>query len=365
MTAGGLEQRLGSGAAAVLEALVSSIADAVYAVDRDGAVQYVNPAAVRMLGYDRETELLGRPSHATIHNIRPDGTPFPEDECPLLRPRVTGETVRVDEDWFVRRDGSLLPVAYSSAPVETASGRGAVVVFQDITERRASEAAQRREAAERARSAALHASRARIVQAQIEERRRLARDLHDGAQQQLVNLMISLQLALRADDLTDDVRAQLGEALAEATAAVDDLRELAAGLLPSILTHRGLGGAIESLAARAPVPVQLDVTDERYAPAIEATAYFVVAEALTNIAKHAGAGEATVRVAPAGDRLVVEVTDDGRGGAEAHEGRGLAGLADRVAALDGDFHVASPPAGGTRLVAELPLDDPVSAPAAG
>jgi PAS domain S-box-containing protein len=365
-----MEQRLGSGAGAVLQALVESVADAIYAVDEAGDVQFVNPAALRLLGYAREDDLLGRPSHATIHHHHPDGRPFPEDACPLLRPRATGETVRVEDDWFVRRDGTFVNVAYSSAPVQTAAGRGAVVVFHDVSERRASEVAQRREAVERARSAELHASRARIVQAQLDERRRMARDLHDGAQQRLVNVVIAVQLALRDPALGDPARKALATALDETRAAVGDLRELAAGLLPSVLTHHGLAGAIESLSARAPLPVDLDLTDERFPPAIEGTAYFVVAEALTNVAKHAHATAAAVGLRADADagRLTIEVTDDGRGGAAVAPGRGLAGLADRVAALDGTLAVDTSPGGGTRLVVELPLrapEDGLSAPAAG
>src|SRR3954467_7928539 len=118
-----------------LDALLASLADAVYVVGPAGEVRFANPAAVELLGYDAEAELLGRPSHATIHSRRQDGSPFPEDECPLLKPRVTGETVRIELDWFVRRDGRLVPVGYASAPLETPAGRGAVVVFRDLTQR--------------------------------------------------------------------------------------------------------------------------------------------------------------------------------------------------------------------------------------
>ena len=351
-----VDGRLGSGAQAVLAALVQSVADAVYAVDAQGRVRYVNPAGLAVLGYADEADLLGRPSHATIHHTRPDGTPFPEDECPLLLPRVTGEVVRVEEDWFVRRDGTLVPVAYSSAPVALEQGRGAVVVFRDVSEGRRAEE-------ERTRAQALHASRARIVEATLEERRRLGRDLHDGAQQHLVNVAMSLQLAARrAPD--GEQRTLLDGALAETRQAIAELRELAAGLHPSVLTHRGLRGAIESLTARAPLPVALDLPAERFAPTIEATAYFVVAEALANVAKHAGATEAEVRIADDGaGRLAVLVADDGRGGAAAGAGggSGLAGLADRVAAVDGTLAVDSPPGGGTRVRASLPLSPPAAA----
>jgi PAS domain S-box-containing protein len=339
--------RLGSGAGAVLAAFVESIADAIYAVDEDGRVQFVNRAGVALLGYDDETQLLGRPSHATIHHHHVDGTPFPEAECPLLRPRVTGEVVRVEEDWFIRRDGSFVPVAYSSAPVATERGRGAIVVFQDITERRAAQDALVRERA-------VHASRARIVEATLEERRRLGRDLHDGAQQRLVNVALGVQLAARHVTADPETRELLDGALAETQAAIADLRELAAGLHPSVLTHRGLRGALESLTARAPLPVALDVTGARFGAVVEGTAYFVAAEALANVAKHAGASEARVRVVVEGDDLVVEVADDGRGGADPR-GSGLSGLADRVAALDGSFAVEALPGGGTRVRATLPL----------
>ncbi|HEY6887272.1 MAG TPA: PAS domain S-box protein, partial [Solirubrobacter sp.] len=144
-----------------LDALLASLADAVYLVGPAGEVRFANPAAVQLLGYGAEAELLGRPSHATIHSHHPDGTPFPERDCPLLKPRATGETVRVELDWFVRRDGSFVPVAYTSAPMETAGGRGAVVAFRDLTERLASDA--------------VAASRARIVAATDAERRRIGR----------------------------------------------------------------------------------------------------------------------------------------------------------------------------------------------
>jgi PAS domain S-box-containing protein len=170
--------RLGSSEGEFLRALMASMVDAVYAVDSAGVVVFANPAAVDILGYDIESELIGRRSHATIHYRHPDARPFAEEDCPLLAPRVTGDPVRVEQDWFIRRDGSFVPVAYSSAPVMFQGRRGAVVVFRDVSERNRAEA-------ERLRAEAIHASRARIVQAALDERRRLGRDLHDGAQQRL------------------------------------------------------------------------------------------------------------------------------------------------------------------------------------
>jgi PAS domain S-box-containing protein len=339
-------------AATALAQLVISVADAVYAVDAQGQVRYANPAALRVLGYDDPAELLGRPSHRTIHHSHPDGTPFPESECPLLKPRVTGEIVRVEEDWFVRRDQSYIPVAYSSAPVEGPDGRGAVVVFHDTTQARAVREAERQAAVERARAQELHDSRARLVAAAHEERRRLGRDLHDGAQQHLVNVLVALQLLSSADHAH---RADLVEqALAETRTAIDDLRTLAAGLLPSVLLHRGLRGAIESLTASAPLPVELDVTDRRFDPQVEAAAYFFVAEALTNVAKHAQATVASVSAAADEDTLTVEVADDGVGGASPSAGHGLLGLADRLAALDGSLQIEAAVPHGTLLRARLP-----------
>ena len=342
--------RLGSNDAELLSGLMASMADAVYAVDDGGVVLFANAAAVDILGYASESELIGRPSHATIHHSYPDGRPFPESDCPLLAPRQTGEPVRVDQDWFVRRDGSFVPVAYSSAPVAIGQRRGAVVVFRDISERNRAEA-------ERLRADAIHASRARIVQAALDERRRLGRDLHDGAQQRLINVIFALQVAGRgAGDET--AQRSIAEALEETQLAIRDLRDIGAGLDPSVLAHRGLAAAITSLTARTPVPVTLDLPAERFAPLTESTVYFVVSEALANVAKHAEASEAAVTIAVAADRLAVTVTDDGRGGAA---GSGLAGLADRVAAVGGTLTIESPPGAGTRVLAELP----VSAPAGG
>ena len=125
--------------ATTLHAAVAASADALYIVDARGRIRFLNQAALRILGYQDERQLLGRPSHDTIHYLRPDETPYPAAECPLLRPRLNGETVRVDHDWFVRQDGSLAAVAYSSAPVPLQDGRGAVVSFRDISERRTPE----------------------------------------------------------------------------------------------------------------------------------------------------------------------------------------------------------------------------------
>ncbi len=352
-------ERLGYEARDVLEALLETVADAVYVVDKDGRVAFANPAALALLGYEEE-ELLGHVSHPTIHHHHWDGTPFPEEECPMLRPRATGETVRVDDDCFWRKDGTKFRVAYSSAPLPQRNGRGAVVVFRDVTARLDAEEAARRGAVESARAAEIHESRARIVEATDAERRRLTRDLHDGAQQRLVRVLFALRLA--ADELGEvgagvgpEVRGLLDQAAEETESAITELRDLANGIHPAILTNRGLRSAVESLTARLPLVVGLDVSPERFPSALEAAAYFVIAEGLTNVIKHASTDEASVHVVRAGWNLLVEIRDEGAGGADAGRGSGLRGLEDRVAALNGTLSLSSLAGHGTRLRVELPL----------
>jgi signal transduction histidine kinase len=207
----------------------------------------------------------------------------------------------------------------------------------------------------RARVAALQASRDRAVDSAEDERRRIERDLHDGAQQRLVALAMDLGMA--KEKLRTDPQAAtelVGEAHEEAKRALAELRDLARGIHPAVLADRGLDAAISALAARSPVPVGVEVVTERLPGAVESTAYFVVAEALTNAAKHARAGEITVRIARRDGLLVVEVSDDGHGGADPARGGGLRGLADRVAAIDGRLTVTSPAGGPTVVRAELP-----------
>ena len=218
----------------------------------------------------------------------------------------------------------------------------------DITERREAEDALRRREVEAVRTEELRASRARIIEAADNARRKIERDLHDGAQQRLVSLTLDVRVA-RARLAKDPESAgpfldRLGEELAQASA---ELRELARGIHPAVLTERGLAPAIETLASRATVPVEIvAVPEERLPPVVEATAYFTVSEALTNVAKYANASHATVRSPTAATSLVVEVRDDGVGGAQAGTGSGLAGLADRVGAVDGSLSVLSPPGEG-------------------
>jgi signal transduction histidine kinase len=199
------------------------------------------------------------------------------------------------------------------------------------------------------------ASRARLVDAFELERRRIERDLHDGAQQRLVALSMSLGLA-RLDLPPDSPAAQqVGAAHEQAKQALAELRELIRGVHPQVLTDRGLPSAIEDAAGRSPVPVTVEVSLPRRLPSpVELTAYFVVCEALANIAKHSQAGRAGIRAWITGERLVVEVRDDGVGGADPAGGTGLAGLADRIAVVDGRLLLSSPPGGPTLLRMEIP-----------
>jgi signal transduction histidine kinase len=201
----------------------------------------------------------------------------------------------------------------------------------------------------------LAASRARIVAAADEERRRVVRDLHDGAQQRLVHTIITLSLAQRESDLAG-ARARISDALGHVELATAELRELSHGIMPAVLTRGGLPAGVAALASRSPLPVEVDVAVGRLPATIEATAYFIVAEALTNVSKHARATRATVTVRVDDRTLHVAVGDDGVGGARS-DGSGLVGLQDRLATLDGRLRVESPAEGGTLVAATIPLRD--------
>ena len=203
----------------------------------------------------------------------------------------------------------------------------------------------------------LEQSRARLVEASDAERRRLERNLHDGAQQRLVSLALQLRLALRQiDGDAGTTKELLEQASQDLDAALEELRELARGIHPAVLTDRGLGPALAALAARCPLPVEIrEVPEQRVPEQVEAAAYYLVAEALTNAAKHAQAASASVDVAQSDGHLRVVVADDGVGGAESTGGSGLVGLKDRVEALGGRLEVRSPAGAGTQVVARIPV----------
>jgi PAS domain S-box-containing protein len=241
-------------------------------------------------------------------------------------------------------DGTTRAIAWTTRQILGLDGRISVLVSGvDVTERHLQEKEVR-------------ASRQRIVEAADAARRRLERNLHDGAQQRLVALSVTLRLA--ESQLARDPAAAanaLAGAQKELTLALDELRELARGIHPAILTDRGLDAALDALAARSPVPVAIAVENVVLPTAVEAAAYYVVAEALANVVKYADATHVTVHVGRQDGSAYVEVADDGRGGADPAAGSGLRGLADRVAALDGTLAVVSPPGAGTRIRAEVPV----------
>ncbi len=321
-----------------LRATIEASPVAVLEVDLDDRIALWNPAAERMFGWSAE-EMVGGP----LRHI-------PDDERERLAELMTrvrsGEVYTGVEGKRLCKDGSLIDVEISAAPIRDASDAviSHLALFADISHRKRQEEE-------------LRASRARIVKAGDEERRRLERNLHDGAQQRLVALSLSLRLA-QAKVATDPPGADavLESARAELAAALDELRELARGIHPAVLTDRGLAAALEALASRLPIPVEIHTPEIELPQAVEAAAYYVVAEALANVIKYARATVVTVRVSAGETSTRVEVSDDGVGGADPTAGSGLRGLADRVAALEGTLEVDSPRAGGTRIVAEIPLD---------
>jgi PAS domain S-box-containing protein len=319
-----------------LQAAIQASPVAIVEYALDDTITRWNAAAERIFGWTAEQVVGGKAKH------QPPGR---EAELAELFRRVrAGEVYTGVESTRVRSDGSTVDVAIAAAPIRDAGGRvvSHMALFADISERKRQEKE-------------LRASRARIVTAGDEARRQLERNLHDGAQQRLVALSLSLRLA-QSQVSTDPVAAQsvLEGAREELAAALDDLRELARGIHPAVLTDRGLAAAVETLAGRSPVPVEFEAPEEELPKPVEAAAYYVIAEALANVIKYAGATAVRVRVSCKDGRVVVEVSDDGVGGADPSEGSGLSGLSDRVEALGGTLEVVSPRGGGTCVTAVFP-----------
>jgi PAS domain S-box-containing protein len=334
-----------------LQALIDSSPLALVEFGMDTRIRLWNPAAERIFGWTRD-EMLGRGG-------LPLAPPEKRAESEELFARViAGESVNDYETVRQRKDGTLVDVSIAAAPVRDPSGQviGNMVAYTDITERKAQEAEVHRLNAElHDRLEELAASRARIVTAGDVERRRLERNLHDGAQQRLVTLSLSLRVALaKLDSEPAAARAALVDAGEELALALEELRELARGLHPAVLSERGLRAAVETLAGRAPVPVEIDIPTDRLPEQVEAAAYYLIAEALTNVTKYAQASAVRVRVTAGDARVVVEVSDDGVGGADPTAGSGIRGLADRVESLGGSLEVLSPEGVGTTVRAEIP-----------
>jgi PAS domain S-box-containing protein len=310
-------------------------------MDHEGLVLEFNPAAERTFGYPAG-DAVGREMAALI---------IPAELRELhrrgLRRYLSGQPAtlldrRIEID-AVRSDGVRFPVELTITHIDVSGPPVFTGQMRDISDRRRAEAD-------------LKASRARVVESADVARRRIERDLHDGAQQQLVSLALTLRMLrthLQREDV-DGARTLLEEADADLARAIAELRELAHGIHPALLTEGGLGPALRMLVGRSPVPARVAAVPSRRFPAtVEAATYFVVAEALTNAVRHAQAGLVEVEAVHADGHLSVRVRDDGAGGADP-EGSGLRGLADRVAAQGGALTVISEPGAGTTLLAEIP-----------
>jgi PAS domain S-box-containing protein len=321
-----------------LRAMLEASLDAVVTMDARGCVTGWNDGAEAMFGYSADDAMGCEMAELIIpRTLRED------HRRGLARFLATGRPVVLDrrlELTGMRRDGAEFPVELTITRIALPGPPTFTGYLRDITER--TKADQE-----------LRASRARLVAVADAERRRIQRNLHDGAQQRLTSALLSLG-RIRAS--SDEHARLLDRAIDELALGLEEIRELASGLHPSMLTERGLVAALEALALRAPVPVDLhDVPDRRLPEPVEAAVYYVVAEALANVHKHAGARRVVVTVRADAGRVVVAVDDDGVGGAD-EQGGGLRGLADRVQALDGRLSLESPPGGGTRLQAEIPLE---------
>ena len=320
----------------------SAVADLVLALDRAPGPAGVRQALASALGDPSLTVCYWDPETRSF--VGADGRPA--DPEPPPRRAATEVTADGAPLAVLVHDSELL----DQRPLLDAVAAAARLALENA----------RLQAALAAQLEEVRASRARIVQAGLDERRKVERDLHDGAQQRLLALSLTIAMLgeqLAADPGTGPDLARLaGAARDEINAAIGELRELGRGLHPAVLTNEGLAAAVETLVALAPLPVTIQIAPARYPPAVEATAYFVISEALANVARHARASKAEVIACGDGTRLAVVVRDDGIGGAPARGGSGLTGLADRVAALGGRLTITSPADGGTTIRAELPCD---------
>jgi PAS domain S-box-containing protein len=322
-------------------AMLEAALDGVVTIDERGRIVDFNPAAERIFGRARAAVLGQDMAEAII----PPGL-REQHRWGLARYLETGEARVLDrriEIVGMHADGSEFPVELTITRIRVQGPPRFTGYLRDITDRKRTEAE-------------LRASRARIVEAADAERRRIERNLHDGAQQQLVWIGYGLRTARQALE-HDPVAAAhaLDEAMEGLASASEDLRELARGIHPALLTEGGLEPALTVLAERSTTPVLAEVAgDERFPEAVEIAVYFLVSEALTNVARHAEATRATLTVRRNGDGLLVELSDDGRGGADTGAGSGLRGLEDRISALGGSFAVQSPPGEGTVIRAAIP-----------
>jgi PAS domain S-box-containing protein len=328
---------------ALNDAILASAIDAVITMDDRGVIVEFNPAATTMFGYSR-AEAVGRDMAELIipESLR---APHRRGLERYLRTRTGTYLDGRVEVTGMRVDGSEFPAEVTITQIDRPGPPMFTGFVRDITDRKRAEAEVR-------------ASRARLVEAADTERRRLERNLHDGAQQHLVGLALKLRLAAeRCPEGSGTTERLLVEAQDDLAIALDELRELARGIHPAVLSEQGLGPALMGLAERRPAEIDVrELPEVRLPDRVEVAAYYVVAEALTNAAKYADADRTAVSVTLRGKSLIVEVDDDGRGGADIANGTGLRGLADRVEALGGTLVVDSPTGGGTKLRARIPVE---------
>jgi PAS domain S-box-containing protein len=315
-------------------------------------VEFVSEELESLTGYSVEQFVGPNPEVRWTDLVHPDDLPRAFAVIPLA---PAGERPEL-EFRYRRPDGSQGWLYTRARKLDGADGRWLHGAAIDVTERHNSEELRRQAETEQARRAEVEASRSRIVAAGDEAKRKLARDLHDGAQARLVTVALALAHLDRRLEKPADARRLLGEARAELDAGLAELRELARGVHPATLTERGLPAALEALGHRSSVPVRLQVSlADRLPASIETTAYYVVAESLTNVARHAGATMVDVEAGTAPGTLRVAIRDDGVGGANLDSGSGLRGLADRVETDGGHLTVRSEPGRGTTVIAQLPV----------
>jgi PAS domain S-box-containing protein len=341
---------------AMLRSLVDSIPGAIYrcACDGDWTMELLSDEIENIVGYPASDFIDN--AVRTFQSIEhPDDHEYVATQ--VMESVQTGRPFAL-EYRLVRRDGSIRWVLERGLAQQAGDGRwwldGAIF---DITARREAERALREHEVTEAQLAEVRASRTRILEAADRARRDIERNLHDGAQQRLVSVALGLRIWLaQHKDLPEECRAPVLQALDELGTGLGELRDLARGLHPAVLSDHGLEHALRALAQRAAVPVELatELPAQRLPRAVEAAAYFAVSEALTNVARYADASQAWVRVEERDGRLDVTIRDDGVGGAGLGDGSGLEGLRDRLAAMNGTLEVDSPPGAGTRLQARLP-----------
>ena len=342
---------------ALMRSLVTNIPGALYrgAYDADWTMEWLSDEVERITGYPA-ADFIGNSVRTFASVIHPDDRA--QVERSVMEAVDAGRPFSL-EYRIVRADGEVRWVLERGQAQEPGDGRRWLVgVIFDITARHAAERALRDREVVQAQLAEVSASRARIVDAADRARREIERNLHDGAQQRFVSATLQLQLWRASHrELSERARAELDDVLAELRDGLVELRELARGLHPAVLSDRGLEGALASLANHAPLPVELrvELPERPLATSIEAAAYFTVSEALTNVARYAHATHAWIDIDEHEGHLGVEVGDDGEGGADLQPGRGLQGLRDRIAAINGTLTIDSRPGAGTILRARLPI----------